>query len=99
LFAGALFLAVAAWIYIERTLHTDLSMPLVATLLFVAAAAATLIAWKRGAMSRDQVTYWDVAGALTLIGIGAAALIDPEQMMRIVETGAVNHQDDEVFKR
>jgi hypothetical protein len=38
-------------------------------------------------MNRNQVTYADVAGALTLIGLCAAATIDPDQMVRLVEGG------------
>ena len=38
-------------------------------------------------MDPDNVTYADVAGALTLIGLCAAATIDPEQMVRLVESG------------
>jgi hypothetical protein len=86
MFAGALLLAVAAWIVTERTFTSDLTLPLVATLLFVSAGVATLVAWSRGAMARHRPTYWDVAGALTFIGICAAALIDPEQMLRLVAT-------------
>ena len=100
LFAVALALAVVAWLFIERNFHTDLAMPLAVTLLFAAAAAAAPIAWMRGGVSREQVNYWDVAGALTLIGICAAATIDPEQLVRIVETtGAAGHQDARISDR
>ena len=100
LFAGALVLAAVAWLLIERNFRTDLSMPLAVTLLFAAAAATASIAWLRGGVSREQVNYWDVAGALTLIGICAAATIDPEQLVRIVEsTGAAGDQDARISVR
>lgn len=86
MFAGALLLAVAAWIVTERAFTSDLTLPLVATLLFVSAGVATFVAWGRGAMAQHRLTYWDVAGALTFIGICTAALIDPEQMLRLVAT-------------
>jgi hypothetical protein len=86
MFAAALALAAAAWIFAERTFASDLTLPLVATLLFVLAAMAALVAWSRGAGMPHRLTYWDVAGALTFIGIGTAALIDPEQMLRLVAT-------------
>ena len=60
-------------------------MPLVSTLLLVLAASFGATAWWRGWMDPDGVTYRDVAGALTLIGLCAAATIEPEQMMRIVQ--------------
>jgi hypothetical protein len=83
LFATALLIAVGAWIFAERTFSSDAIMPIVATLLFVL-AAATAVVWRRETVASDRVTYWDVAGALTFIGIGAAALIDPEQMLRLL---------------
>ena len=42
--------------------------PAVSILLFVFAAAVALIAWLRPMPSR-HFSYWDVAGALTFIGI------------------------------
>jgi hypothetical protein len=98
LFAGALLVAAAGWAATESH-ATDLAEPLAVTLLFVLAAAATLMARRRGAAAHDRVTYWDVAGALTLIGIGAATLIEPEQMLRLVEAGNVGNQDNRISSR
>ena len=61
-------------------------MPVVATLFLAFAATFGAIAWRRGRMDAGDVTYRDVAGALTLIGLCAAATIDPEQMMRLVQS-------------
>jgi len=83
LFAMSLLVAGAAWLFAERTFSSDAIMPIVATLLFLL-AAATAIVWRREAGASDRVTYWDVAGALTFIGIGAATLIEPEQMLRLI---------------
>ena len=83
LFFTALLIALGAWIFAERTFSQDAIMPIVATLLFLL-AAGTAIVWRRETGASDRVTYWDVAGALTFIGIGAAALIDPEQMLRLI---------------
>jgi hypothetical protein len=93
MFATALLLTVAAWVFIERVFTSDHSLPLVTTLLFCLAALAALVAWTRGKMAHHRLTYWDVAGALTFIGIGTAALIDPEQMLRLVESGGIGAQD------
>jgi hypothetical protein len=62
----------------------NLLMPAIATLLFVLAAAFALVAWIRCNTDEYQVTYWDVAGAVALIGIGAAALVEPDQLVRLV---------------
>jgi drug/metabolite transporter (DMT)-like permease len=84
MFAAALLFAAAAWVVAAWSLTSDHTLPLVATLLFALAGIATLVAWSRGSADRHRLTYWDVAGALTFIGIGAAALIDPEQMLRLL---------------
>lgn len=67
-------------------LTPDLTMPVVASLFLASAAAIGAIAWWRGRADQGDVTYRDVAGALTLIGICAAAAIDADQMMRIVQS-------------
>jgi hypothetical protein len=86
-FGGAVFASFAAWGASTVTLPPDLIMPVVATLFLGFAAVLAML----GARNRDpdsgQVTYADVAGALTLIGLCAAATIDPDQMVRLVESG------------
>ena len=41
--------------------------------------------WEPAREQSPQITYWDVAGALTLFGICVASQIDPDQMVRLVE--------------
>jgi len=77
--AAALVLALA-----PRALPPDAVMPAVSTLLLGFAALFGFIAWRRGRMNPGTVTYADVAGALTLIGLFAAATIEPEQLVRLV---------------
>jgi hypothetical protein len=60
-------------------------MPVVATVFLMFAATFGALAWWRGRMDERALTYRDVAGALTLIGICAAAAIDSEQMIRIAQ--------------
>jgi hypothetical protein len=60
-------------------------MPVVATVFLAFAVAFGALAWWRGRMDESGITYRDVAGALTLIGICAAATIDSEQMIRIAQ--------------
>lgn len=84
LFAGAVALAAAAWVFAVRNYSSDMTLPFVVTVFFGLAALTALVAWRRGTMPRHRVTYWDVAGALSFIGMGAAVLIDPEQMVRLI---------------
>jgi hypothetical protein len=84
-FAAAMVAGFAAWMTSQATLPPDAVMPVVSTLLLILAGAFALMAWRHGSTDPDNVTYRDVAGALTLIGICAAATIDSEQMMRLAQ--------------
>ena len=75
----------AAWMASQAMLPPDAAMPVVSTLLLVLAGATAAVAWRHGPMDPDNVTYRDVAGALTLIGLCAAATIDSDQMMRLAQ--------------
>jgi hypothetical protein len=73
-------------------LPREFVMPAISILLFISAGLVALVASTRGRLfeqghATSQVTYWDVAGALTLIGICAAATVDPDQVVRLVESG------------
>ena len=85
-FGGAVFACFAAWGASSVTLPPDLIMPVVATLFLAFAAVLALCARRERNPESGHVTYADVAGALTLIGLCAAATIDPDQMVRLVET-------------
>src|SRR3954467_11813138 len=87
-FGGAVFASFAAWGASTVTLPPDLIMPVVATLFLGFAAVLAMFARRDRDPDSGQVTYADVAGALTLIGLCAAATIDPDQMVRLVESGA-----------
>ena len=83
-FAVALLACVLGWAVATRALPPDAVIPTVSTLLLGFAALFGVIAWRRERKNPDNVTYADVAGALTLIGLFAAATIDPEQLVRLV---------------
>ena len=87
-FAAAILLGVAALGAVARPAVAGRRVPVVSTAPLVFAAICGVIAWRRGRMDPGNVTYTDVAGALTLIGICAAATIDPEQMIRLVQDAA-----------
>ena len=84
-FGVAVGISFTAWAASRVTLPADMVMPLCATLLLLFAAAFGAIAWWRGRMDPGAITYLDVAGALTLIGLCAAATIDSDQMIRLAE--------------
>jgi len=90
-FAAAVLTAVAALAFTTKMLPHGAVWPAISTLLFVFAALAAFVAWRFGRPSEHEaLSYWDVAGALTLIGICAGALVDPDQLVRLVES---THRD------
>ena len=70
-------------------LPAGVALPLAATAFLVCGAGLALLSWRRP-FDRLQVNYLDVAGALTLIGCFAAAGIEPEQLVRLVEGRTAN---------
>ena len=85
-FATTLLLAGAAMVAGTQMLPSDFVLPVVSTLFFVLACLVAMVA-ARGARAaeQDQLTYWDVAGALTLFGICVATQVEPDQMVRLIE--------------
>jgi hypothetical protein len=77
-------IAAAASIIPFGLLPDLLLMPVISILLFVLAMVFALVAWVRCSTDEYAVSYRDVAGALAFIGIGAAALVEPEQLVRLV---------------
>lgn len=86
--AGALAVVLGVAILVRQTLAGDALLPAVSLLLFVLAAAVAPLAWLRVPPER-QFSYADLAGVLAFIGICVAALVEPEQLVRLVE-GANN---------
>jgi uncharacterized membrane protein len=85
-FVLALLACLAASAFAISTQSRDVVMPLVSTLFFILAGLIALLAWTyHRASSQNQVTYWDVAGALVLIGICVSATIEPDQLVRLLE--------------
>ena len=84
-FFAALFAALGAAAIAHTTMTADHVMPVVATVFLAFAIAFGALAWWRGSMDERGLTYRDVAGALVLIGICAAAAIDSDQMIRIAQ--------------
>lgn len=76
--AATLAVAVGA-----SALHWDYVFPLAASFAFVTAAVIALLGWRK-ARATPHVSYLDVAGALVMIGLVAAALTEPDQLLRII---------------
>ena len=91
-FAVAILACAVVWVVSRRTLPPDAVMPAVSTVLLGFAALFGVIAWRRGRMDSANVTHADVAGALTLVGLCAAATIDPDQMVRLVQASSAADQ-------
>ena len=68
-------------------------MPVIATYFLLLAAVLAVFAWRHRRTDPNSLTYADVAGALTLIGLCAAAMIDPDQMVRLIESGRTHSED------
>lgn len=91
-FAIAVIAGFAAWSGFIVPIDTALAMPVFATLLLAFALAFGIVAWRYGTADPTRVTYADVAGALTLIGLFAAATIEPEQLAGLVaDRGTAGH--------
>lgn len=85
-FAATLLIACAATAAGTQTLPGDFVLPVVSTLFFVLACLVALVASRSArAAEQGQLTYWDVAGALTLFGICVASQVEPDQMVRLIE--------------
>jgi hypothetical protein len=85
-FGAAVLTAFVVFIPAATTLPKDLALAATSSLFFFLAALTALIA--RGLSNNDErtVSYWDVAGALTLFGIYAGTLIDSDQLVRLIES-------------
>jgi hypothetical protein len=91
-FAATVLTAFAASAACMVMLQSDLVLPVISTLFFVMASMVALLAWRwEHAGEQNHITYWDVAGALTLFGICVASQVDPDQMVRLVEGARRDH--------
>lgn len=78
--------AAACFASVAWSLPRPLLLPVMSTLLLVLAAGIALLAWSRPRpRTEHSITYWDLAGALTLFGIVAALLSDPANVIPILE--------------
>jgi hypothetical protein len=78
--AGASTTCTLVW-----TLPAPLVLPALGVLATLAAALIALIAWVSAERMGGALTYWDVVGALTFVGIFASLLSEPELALLLLE--------------
>jgi hypothetical protein len=83
-FGVAVMLAFGAFVLATLTFPRDLALAAISSTFFAFAAFVALIAWRLDQTDNKALSYWDVAGALTLFGICAATLMDSDQFVRLV---------------
>jgi hypothetical protein len=80
--------AILAFAVLRPVMSTDVLIPFIATLFFLMACIALHFALREQSDARPaRLTYWDVSGLLTFAGICAAALIEPDALVRLVAAG------------
>ena len=85
LLVGILLGTLISTVALRNLLPTDALAPVIATLLFVVGAATAGFALL---LLRDRArTVWlNIAGLLTFVGIAVSILIDPDQIVRLLES-------------
>jgi hypothetical protein len=84
LIAAAAGVAAALW-FLPGHVARPLILPILSSLLVLAAMLVALIAWRRPAPDARLATYWDVSAALTMAGVSAALLSEPEAVLPLLE--------------
>ena len=82
--ASAIAAGCAMWFYVARNHTAEMLLPAIATMFFALAALLAAIAWNR-ATSQSALNYRDVTGLLVMLGICAAAAIEPDQMVQLLQ--------------
>jgi hypothetical protein len=82
LIVGVLLVALLATLAIRNWVPADALAPAIVTLLFAAGAAAAGAA-RLCRTDRFRITWFDLAGSLTFIGVVISVLIEPDQLARL----------------
>jgi hypothetical protein len=77
--------AAAALIAALFLLPPALVFPVTGCALVVAAATFALIAWASPPEAGNRLVFWDVAGAMTVLGLVAALFGEPEQAVALLD--------------
>ncbi|HEY7458381.1 MAG TPA: hypothetical protein VH765_06485 [Xanthobacteraceae bacterium] len=73
------------------TLPPQLVLPSICLAAVATACVIGLTAWRARAITARHPSYWDVAGALAFIGMCAAILSEPDQVLRLFEATPRNN--------
>ena len=84
-FSATVVVTLAILAIAPSTMPPDAVMPVVSSTFFLFAVIVALAAWQFGQADRQAISYWDVAGALTLFGIFSGILTEPDQLVRLIE--------------
>jgi putative Mn2+ efflux pump MntP len=85
-FTGSIAIALLVLAVAGTVMARDFALATVATVFFVLTAIVALLAWQVGTKpAKNALNYWDVAGVLLLFGIGAAAFLDSDALIRLIE--------------
>ena len=82
-FAASIIVVIAFAAITHYALPREVLLPATVTFIFVVGAAIALCA-SRGPVP-PQFTYWEAAGLLTAIGIVASIMVEPEDLVRLVD--------------
>ena len=83
--AGATAAAGAALTAALLLLPPSLVFPVTGLALVVAAASFAFIAWISPLEVGNRLVFWDVAGAMTVLGLCAALIGEPEQAVALLD--------------
>jgi hypothetical protein len=90
-FAAATLTGFTVWTGCVMTLPHGFAAPIVTTVFLALAVVFALVAWRCRKDDPTNVTYTDVAGALTLIGLCLSATIEPDPLLRLVQGAGDEH--------
>jgi uncharacterized membrane protein YfcA len=79
-------LLISAW-----SLPPQLVLPTVSLSALATACVVAFVAWRIRARERGHPTHWDIAGALTFIGMCAAILSEPDQVVPLLQAASSDH--------
>ena len=83
--AATLLGMIAAFVLAQSSLPIDAVLPAMVLLLFLVAGIAAVMAWSDASrLPPGHLTYRDVSGVLTFVGILLAAAVEPDQLVRLV---------------
>jgi uncharacterized membrane protein len=85
-FTGSIAVALVVLAFAGTMMARDFALAIVGTVFFILAGLVALLAWQVSTEpSKNTLNYWDVAGVLMLIGIGASAFLDSDALIRLIE--------------